>query len=267
MEPRKNYDAKLEKIFHCLFVLAVLAVFAGCRPDDTAPGVAQSVNSPNTLTPAEEAEGWRLLFDGNSFSGWRGFNIDSIPAGHWIVEDGAIKKIADDDVKPLPDGSRPEGSDLITVEAFRDYELVFEWLLPEGRGNSGIKYNVDEGMSSGRHALGFEYQIIDPRDDLGPKHSAASLYDIFPASSDAAIRPAGEWNESRIVFEGNRGEHWLNGVKVVEYELGTAAMDSALAQSKFRDNERFGEKRTGHIVITDHNDSVWYRNIRIRPLG
>lgn len=250
-------------------VVLLGGVLGACRAGDQAPaaGVSEaSAPEANTLTAAQETEGWRLLFDGASFDGWRGFNREVVPAGHWVVEDGILKKIDRDSVAVGPDGQPPKGGDLISEKAFRDYELYFEWTLPYGQGNNGVKYNVDEGMSSSTHALGFEYQVLHERPEAEPKHRVGSLYDLFPPTTDPVVRPAGEWNASRIVFDGNRGEHWVNGTKLLEYELGTPAFEAALAESKFADIEGFAEKRTGHIVITDHNDEVWYRSIRIRPL-
>lgn len=259
-----------------LVITGLMLLVAGCVEDsDTPPDPASSpAETPaNTLAATEQAEGWRLLFDGETFSGWRGLGRDSIPTGHWIIEDGTIRKIASGEVPTAPDGQPLEGGDIMTEETFGDFELVLEWKVSPG-ANSGIKYNVSEAMSieypPPYAALGFEYQILDddkhPDAQNGPNRTAAGLYDLIPPGSAKALRPVGTFNEARVVFRGTHGEHWLNGEKVVEYDLGTARFDSLLAASKYAPVEGFAERRTGHIVLQDHGDDVWFRNIKIRGL-
>ena len=232
------------------------------------------VQSPNTLTPAERATGWHLLFDGKTFAGWRGVGYDTVPTAHWVIVDGAIKKVASGNVPRVADGRPLAGGDLMTVDSFADFELSFEWRVTPG-ANSGVKYNVSETMSTAQggsggpshSALGFEYQILDDarhEDGKLPSHRSAALYDLIAPS--ATPRPVGQWNGSRILFRGNHGEHWLNGMKVVEFDLGTARMDSLLAASKYKTIPRFGAKRRGHIVLQDHGDEVYYRDIKVRSL-
>ena len=266
--------------------VAALALAACAGDSDAGEGemAAEAVDSAgaemaaalNTLTDEERSEGWRLLFDGTSFNGWRGIGIDSVPTAHWTIEDGSIKKIPSGDVPVQADGQPVAGGDLISNEAFGDFELTFDWKVSEG-GNSGIKYNVSEEMSISNPpasaALGFEYQILD--DDRHPdanagvdgNRKAAGLYDLIGAGDAKPINPPGEWNHGRIVFQGNHGEHWLNGEKVVEYDLGSARMDSLLAASKYATIPGFADRRDGHIVLQDHNDAVWFRNIKIRTLN
>ena len=169
------------------------------------------------------------------------------------------------------DGQPIGGGDLMTVDSFENFELSFEWRVSPG-ANSGIKYNVSEELSTSRggahSALGFEYQVLD--DDRHPdgrveNHRSGALYDLIAPQSEQ-LRPVGEFNQARIVFQGNHGEHWLNGAKVVEYDLGTSLMDSLLAASKYSGIPGFGDKKKGHIVLQDHGDTVWYRNIKIRLL-
>lgn len=238
-------------------------------------------STPNTLTPAERASGWRLLFDGRTLAGWRGVGYDTVPSAHWVVVNAAIKKIATGDVPRVADGRPLAGGDLMSVDSFADFELRFEWKTTAG-ANSGVKYNVSEAMSMAQggaggpshSALGFEYQILDDdrhEDGKLPSHRSAALYDLiapYVGAQHAAplLRPVGEWNRSRIVFRGNHGEHWLNGEKVVEFELGTARMDSLLSASKYKTIAGFGEKRRGHIVLQDHGDEVYFRDIKVRPL-
>jgi hypothetical protein len=216
---------------------------------------------------------WVVLFDGESFAGWRGVGLDSVPAGHWVIEDGSIRKIASGAVPTAADGQPLEGGDIMTVETYRNFELVLEWKVSPG-ANSGIKYNVSEDMSTAsppiHAALGFEYQILDdalhPDAQNGPNRTAAALYDLVPPGPNKELRPVGAYNEARIVFHDGHGEHWLNGAKVLEYDVGSAAFDSVFAASKYQPIEGFADLRSGHIVLQDHGDDVWFRNIRIREM-
>ncbi len=239
-----------------------------------APLVAQTAAPANELTAAERAAGWRLLFDGTTLTGWRGLGYDSVPSAHWVVVDGSIKKIASGNVPKLPDGQPAQGGDLMTVDTFQDFELSWEWKVTPG-ANSGVKYNVSEALSlqnaPNHAALGFEYQILDDDrhpDGKLPTHRAGALYDLVAPNAAKHLNPVGQWNQSRVIFRGNHGEHWLNGARIVVFELGTPQMDSALAASKFRTLPWFGQRRTegGHIILQDHGDEVYFRNIKVRPL-
>lgn len=224
----------------------------------------------NALTNAERGAGWKLLFDGLTLNGWRGLGYDSVPTAHWKVEDGAIKKIPSGSVPKMPDGQPAQGGDLMSIEAFGDFELSWEWKVAPG-ANSGVKYNVSEQFSlanaANHAALGFEYQILDDslaEDNKIPTHRAGALYDLIAPNESKRVRPAGQWNESRLVFRGNHGEHWLNGRKIVEYDLGTPRMDSLLALSKYKSIKGFADRRVGHIILQDHGDEVSYRSIKIK---
>ncbi|HJP60150.1 MAG TPA: DUF1080 domain-containing protein, partial [Gemmatimonadaceae bacterium] len=216
----------------------------------------------NVLSPTERNAGWRLLFDGSTFNGWRGLGYDSVPSAHWKIENGAIRKIASGQVPRMADGQPAAGGDLMTTDTFRDFELTFDWKISRA-GNSGVKYNVSEELSMANApnhaALGFEYQVLDDdlhEDNKIPSHRAGALYDLIPPNASKRLMPVGDWNSSRIVFRGNHGEHWLNGTKVVEYDLGTPQMDSLLAASKYRTIPNFAQRRAGHIVLQDHGDEV-----------
>lgn len=249
---------------HWLLPIALAAVPLG----------AQTASPPNQLTAAERAAGWRLLFDGKTLTGWRGLGYDTVPTAHWVVEGGTIKKIASGDVPKLPDGQPLVGGDLMTIDVFQDFELSWEWKVTPG-ANSGVKYNVSEALSlqnaPNHAALGFEYQMLDDDrhpDGKLPTHRAGALYDLIAPNAAKHLKPVGEWNQSRVIFRGNHGEHWLNGARIVVFDLGTPAMDSALAASKFHPFPWFGRRRTegGHIILQDHNDEVYFRNIKVRPL-
>ncbi|MCD6202577.1 MAG: DUF1080 domain-containing protein [Bacteroidales bacterium] len=246
-------------------------LFYGCFNHTGKKKAGSRVASAYSLTKQDKEDGWQLLFDGKSFKGWRSLGMDSIPSAYWNIENGVIHKIARKKVKPLPDGKLPPSCDLMTADTFMDFELVFDWKISPG-GNSGVKYNVSEEMSvqhGSTHALGFEYQIIDDLNypqKLEPLQHTACLYALVPARG-ALPKPAGAWNSGRIVFKGNHGEHWLNGQKVTEYELGTPHFDSLFHKSKYHIHPDFPVKRYGHIVLQDHADDVWFRNLKIRILN
>ncbi len=221
---------------------------------------------PNTLTAAEKKAGWRLLFDGRTLEGWRGFHKETVPAG-WTVEDGCIKKV------PGKGELGQAGGDMITVDQFDNFEFSIEWKLSPG-GNSGIKYLISESLPpKGRSGVSFEMQVLD--DDNHPdakmgiagNRTAGALYDLIAPSKDKILKPVGEFNHARLIVKGNHIEHWLNGVKVVEFERGSDALKAIIAQSKFKDTKGFGETSKGHILLQDHGDAVWYRNIKIRSLN
>ena len=260
-------------IFAFLLLLALLLTSTACESDPESASAVSSTpeqdSAPNTLTEAEMAEGWQLLFDGESFDGWRGYLKDSVPTEHWAIENGTIHKIASGDVPLMADGQPQAGGDIITLKKYENFELSFEWKVATA-ANSGIKYNVIEEMSD-QNPLGFEYQVLDDENHPdakmgnGTNRTAAGLYDLI-SPENKSVNPVGQWNHGRIIFNGSLGEHWLNGQKVLEYDLGSPRMDSLLAASKYAPIEGFGDKRAGHIVLQDHNDDVWYRNIKIREL-
>jgi hypothetical protein len=231
-----------------------------------------SASALNTLTAEEKAQGWRLLFNGRDFANWRGVGSEMIPERLWSVKDGLICKEDVPAGAKLPDGQPVQGGDLITRETFLDFELAFEWKVAKG-ANSGVKYNVDENLSTGgrptRATLGFEYQVIDNigfSEPLTPKQTAASLYDLAPAKPGNLTRRVGEWNQSRIKFQGTEIQHWLNGVKVVAVDVSSAAFAADLAASKFAKIEGFARKKMGHVALQDHNGAYWFRNIKVRVL-
>jgi len=250
-------------------LLRALVRFLGVSSICAAAAAAQT---PNQLSAAERAAGWRLLFDGRSFDGWRGLGYDTVPTAHWRIVSGAIEKIASGGVAKIADGQPATGGDLMTKDTFADFELVFQWKVVPG-SNSGVKYNVSEQLSlahaTNHAALGFEYQVLDDSlnsDNKVATHRAGALYDLIAPNRSKRLRPVGEWNDARIVFRGKHGEHWLNGAKIVEFDIGTPRMDSLLAASKYHPIPGFAVHRSGHIVLQDHGDEAYYRSIKIREL-
>ena len=254
-----------------LLGLALVTLAACSTADaDDRPDPAQTDAARASSRGAPE---WQPLFDGSSFTGWRGIETEVIPVGHWTIEDGVIRKIASADVPTAADGQPLVGGDIMTVATYSDFELSFEWKVAPG-ANSGIKYNVSQVMSvesiPTTAALGFEYQVLD--DDLHPDalngetRQAGALYDMIPPKAEKPLRPVGEFNEGRIVFVNGHGEHWLNGMKVLEYDVGSERFEALLAASKYAPIDGFSDLRSGHIVLQDHSDDVWYRNIQIRVI-
>lgn len=207
------------------------------------------------LSAADQAAGWQLLFDGKSTQGWRSYRKTTFPAKGWKAEDGILKKIA---------GER--GGDIVTEREFGDFELAWDWRIARN-GNNGLKYLVTEERANGP---GHEYQLLDddghPDGKRGPKRQTASFYDVLPPKKERKLQPPGEWNTSRLLIQGNHVEHWLNGEKVLEYELGSEPLLAAIAQSKFKDAGGFGLKIRGRLMLTDHGDECWFRNVRVREL-
>jgi hypothetical protein len=255
--------------------------------------IAACAQAPNTLTPAEKKEGWKLLFDGKSMQGWQ-----PVAAGTWTVEDGCLKSLS----HPLL------REDLISQAAFGDFELKFDWKVAPG-SNSGVKYKIQDtvlvdnhqapqpmpfeqqvayflktraakrelvtrGADAQIYPVAFEYQVIDDSKHPDALHNASSragsLYRMA-APSTAAARPVGEFNEGRIVVRGMHVEHWLNGVKVVDTRLDAPAVRAAIEQRWAADNpvrdllEKMPKQRCP-ISLQNHNDVAWYRNIKIREL-
>jgi 3-keto-disaccharide hydrolase len=241
-----------------LGVTAVAAVLAGALASQSIYGQTAKPDARQSR-PADEGRpgGWTPLFDGKTLTGWRGYKRADASGTRWKVEDGMLT------VNPA-DGKDTRGAlDLITADTYDQFELALEWKVAPG-GNSGVKYFVLEDRDA---AIGHEYQVIDDERHadakIGPKRQTAALYDVLPAT-DRPIKPAGEFNESRIVVQGRHVEHWLNGKRVLQYELDSPALMAAIEQSKFKGIERFGRPQKGHILVQDHGDRVWYRNIRIR---
>lgn len=207
----------------------------------------------NELTAAEKSAGWTLLFNGKNTDGWRGYGKK--PVGGWEVVDGTLHAIA-----------KVKGVELITEKQYNDFEFTWEWKLPAA-GNNGVKYFVTEARPG---APGHEYQMLDdkahPDAKFGPIRQTASFYCVLPPAADKPYRDAGNWNQSKIVVRGTNVEHWLNGQKVLTYETSSEAVKAGVAASKFAKADGFGDKITGHIMLTYHQDDCWYRNLKIREI-
>ena len=201
------------------------------------------------------AQSWQPLFDGHSFDGWTQANGSSVEAPAWEIVDGMLHL----------DRSKGAGGNLLTERKFGDFELSFEWKVAR-QANNGIKYRVAD--FDGR-VLGLEYQVIDDGTlpQLKPNHKTASIYDIYDVPDHNLLRPAGEFNRGRIVVRHDRIEHWLNGCRLTVAYVGSDEWNQRIAASKFSDVEGFGTIQIGHIMITDHKDEVWYRNIYVRDLS
>ena len=242
---------RLRVIVPAVAVAAALAIPLGAQ---------QSADAKDKKAAAgQNATGWVDLFDGKSLEGWRGYKKQDASGTRWRVENGTL-------TLPPATGTDTKGAlDIISKEKFDRFELTWEWKASQG-ANSGVKYFVLEDMDA---AIGHEYQIIDDERHadakIGAKRQTAALYDVLPASN-RPVKPAGEWNQSRVVARGPEVEHWLNGTKVLTYRLDSDELRKAIAESKFKPVERFGKLHNGHILLQDHGDQVWYRNIRIRRL-
>jgi cytochrome c len=216
----------------------------------------------NVLSDDEKKAGWRLLFDGKTTEGWRGYKMEKMPPG-WKVIDGALVRVSGGAGGKGAGG----GDDIITVEQFANFELQLDWKILDKAGNSGIVLRASEDATTSWHT-GPEVQLIDFTAYPGRsvRHMAGACYDLYAPAKDFA-RPVGEWNQIRVVANGPKIEHWLNGTKVVEYELGSEEWKKLVAQSKFKDMKHFQTPPTkGHICIQDHTARLEFRNIKIRPL-
>ena len=212
---------------------------------------------------AMENQGWEVLFDGKNTGKWRSLKTESFPSQRWEIKDGAlvVKK-------------HSKAQDIITKDVYNDFELVFDFKLTVG-ANSGIKYLVEKIKNNNTGTMewnGPEYQIIDDNNHpavkghIDEKASTASLYLVY-APENKQLHPAGEWNNGKIIVKGNRIEHWLNGVKVVNCERSSKDFRDRMANTKFKAYDKYGEVPAGHIMLTDHEgDPCYFRNIRIRRL-
>ena len=215
-------------------------------------------NLDNKLTDKEVKDGWKLLWDGKTNTGWRGYKTPAFPATGWEMKDGILSVIPGK-------AETPSGGDIITINAYKNFELTVDFMYTPG-ANSGIKYFID-----GKTNVGCEYQVLD--DKLHPDAKAgisgnrtlAGLYDLITPKPRKDNGPD-KWNTAKIVVNGNHVEHWLNGQMTVSYERGDATWKALVATSKFKNVPGFGEAAEGHILLQDHGNKVSYKNIKIREI-
>ncbi|NER17828.1 3-keto-disaccharide hydrolase [Spongiivirga citrea] len=242
---------------------------------DSAVMMQYSTKSPikpfitkNKLTPDEQNKGWQLLWDGKTTQGWRGAKLDSFPEKGWNIENGELTVLASGG------GESTAGGDIVTTEKFSDFELKVDFKITEG-ANSGIKYYVDTDINKGEgSSIGLEYQILDDKKHPDAKlgnhkgsRTIASLYDLIQADVKKPVMPIGEWNSARIVSKNNHVEHWLNGMKVLEYERKSEDYLKLVSESKYAKWPNFGELDKGNILLQDHGDLVSFKNIKIKSLN
>lgn len=205
------------------------------------------------------ADGYQPIFDGKTSEGWRSINGPDFPKVGWEIKDGIIAVLG------------KKGGDIITAKKYTNFDLCFEFKLTPG-ANSGVKYFIDPDKPKDK-AVGYEFQVLD--DDKHPdaklgisgNRTQASLYDILPARADKKVKPIGEWNQGRIVVKGDHIEHWLNGEKVVEFDRTSPEFKAHFEASKFKKDTGFGSRTGGHILLQDHNNLVYFRNLRIKELN
>jgi hypothetical protein len=203
---------------------------------------------------AKVEKGFVALFDGTTTDQWMNARSGKFPAKGWVIEDGCLKHAA-----------KGGGGDIITRGTYEQFDFRFEWKVAKG-ANSGVKYFIIRERGS----LGHEYQVLDDAnhpDGVRGNHQTASFYDVLAPAKDKPLKPVGEFNTSRILVKGQTVKHFLNGKVVLTYELGSDEVKAAVAKSKFRKLEKFGVRLAGHILLQDHGDAAWYRNIRIRDLS
>lgn len=223
------------------------------------------VITKNQLTTFESQKGWKMLWDGKSTEGWRGAKLDKFPEQGWIIENGELTVLASGGEESAA------GGDIVTEDVYSDFKLKLEFKITEG-ANSGVKYFVDTELNKGEgSAIGLEYQILDdenhPDAKLGNHEGSrtlASLYDLIQANPNKPVNPIGEWNQLYIISKGNHVEHWLNGMKVLEYDRKTEDFRQLVQESKYADWPNFGELDEGHLLLQDHGNRVSFKNIKIK---
>jgi hypothetical protein len=252
---------KMQKNF--LFFPGLALVFALSGLVACGPGAereAEQTVQHNFLTEEEKADGWELLFNGRNTSGWRGFQKEDLTIDEgWYAHGGTL----------TTSGTGGDiGGDIVTERKFSNFIFETEWRIDEG-GNSGILYLVGENGYRAVYETGPEYQLLDDQGISGQAqdwHKTAANYGMH-APQNAPVQPAGEWNTARIVVDNGHVEHWLNGEKVVEYQLWSDEWEKLVSSGKWADFPNYGRYKEGHIALQDHGSRVWFRNMKIKELN
>jgi len=224
-------------------------------------------SKPNTLTEQEVREGWVLLWDGKTTNGWRGAKLDIFPEKGWSIKNGMLK------VHKSIGAESANGGDIVTVRKYKNFILKVDFKITKG-ANSGIKYFVDSDLNKGEgSAIGCEFQILDDERHHDAKlgvngnRTLGSLYDLIPSKRDSSFKfDINDFNTAMIIVNNNKVEHWLNGVKIVEYERNTQIFNALVSYSKYKDWPDFGNLAEGNILLQDHGDEVFFKNIKIKEL-
>ena len=256
-----------------LILTGLVAMSLACAPaadpvpaEDPAP--ADSCAGINALTDAERAEGWTLLFDGQSLDGWHGYSGKSLDS--WTIEDCAIKSKGTEDNYATESSGGDLRGDIVTDGEYENFELGIDWKTTTG-GNSGLMYGVvEDEQYDAAWKTGPEYQFLDDvgfPEPLEDWQLAGANYAMHAASADKLLEPVGEWNTAKIVVNGNHIEHWLNGRKVLEFERWGDEWNALKNSGKWAEAPDYGDSKVGRIVLQDHGSVFWFRNIRIREIG
>ena len=255
----------MPKITLSLCMLAPLLFLGACQSgapkteEGSSSAPSAETGPPNTLTAAEKADGWKLLFDGQTTNGWHVFNRDTVTG--WAIENGELIALGEAGLEGL-------GNDLVTNDEFENFELSLDWKVSEA-GNSGVFFNVIEGPQyKAVYETGPEYQLIDDENfpmELEAWQFSGANYAMHPPSKKA-YNPVGTFNHTRIIVNKGHVEHWLNGEKVVEYELWTPEWEALVKAGKWKDYPDYGRAHKGHIALQDHGNQAWFRNVKIRVL-